>query len=121
MPRDSADARAPRRPAALVMETKRLWHSQTTLRRLNERMTQLSSDYDRDCRWSEVPPTLLEGAGLEHWYFGGRVVDLWMGGSLDSTRTSTSWSGDATRPRPRGAPGSSLGAHADSRGPGWHQ
>src|SRR5829696_2310751 len=43
-------------------------------------MTQPPSDYDRGLSMVGSASDALERAGLEHWFFGGWAVDLWVGG-----------------------------------------
>jgi hypothetical protein len=42
-------------------------------------MTQRPSDYDRGLSMVGSASGALEAAGLEHWFFGGWAVDLWVG------------------------------------------
>jgi hypothetical protein len=42
-------------------------------------MTQQSSNHDRGLSMVESASNALDRAGLEHWFFGGWAVDLWVG------------------------------------------
>jgi hypothetical protein len=42
-------------------------------------MTQQSSDFDGGLSMVGSASDALDGAGLEHWFFGGWAVDLWVG------------------------------------------
>ena len=42
-------------------------------------MAQDSADYSRGLDALRSAAVALEGAGLDHWFFGGWAVDLWVG------------------------------------------
>ena len=60
-------------------------------------MTRQSTEYEQGLKALGSASGALDAANLEHWFFGGWAVDLWVGRVNARTTTSTSSSGGTTR------------------------